>query len=191
MAPEVESLTVEQLVSGLSKKPPDEASAYCEELIHRFEPLLRRAWHKGAFSTEYSEYVQDVFLSLFRWLPQLRSPKAFPGYLRRIALSVAATHARQSARSQARTTEKVEEQVYQLDEAIFTPIFIKSYLEHLPVRERTVLTLKYLLDCDVSEIADKMNLTDAEVRSLKHRALKRLREKLREDTKILGSTAKS
>lgn len=192
MTPELQTLSVEQLVSGLSKEMPDgESSDYCEELIHRFEPLLRHAWHRGAFSTEYQEYVQDVFLSLFRWLPQLRSPKAFPGYFRRIALSVAAAHARKSAQSQAGTTVEIENKIYELDEALSTPIFIKSYLDRLPFQEKTVLTLIYLNDFKINEIAEAVNLTPAEVRSLKHRGLKRLREILVKDTKALKSQEKN
>ncbi|HEX8720969.1 MAG TPA: sigma-70 family RNA polymerase sigma factor [Pyrinomonadaceae bacterium] len=192
MTPEVQSLTVEQLVSGLSDKnrPPDEASDYCEEIIHRFEPLLRKAWHRGAFNIEYPEYVQDVFLSLFRWLPQLRSPKAFPGYFRRVALSVAAAHARKSAHSLPRTTLEFHDQVYQIDEALSTPIYIKAYLERLPPREGKVLTMLYINDFEIKEIAKEMNLTDTEVRYLKSRALKRLREILGEDTKTLKNPAK-
>jgi len=201
MSLELHSLTVEQLVSGLNEKTPDDEASdcreglmhrsdYCEELITRFEPLLRHAWRRGAFATEYQEYVQDVFLSLFRWLPQLRSPQAFPGFFRRIALSVAAEHARKSTRAQKRKDQEIDDQIYQLDETISIPIFIKSYLERLPHRERTVLTLNYLNDFDINEIARTMNLTDSEVRSLKHRGIKRLRDMLRIDTEILSNTEK-
>lgn len=194
MSPEIQSLTVEQLVSGLSDRrdrPPDEASDYCEEIIHRFEPLLRHAWHRGAFDIEYPEYVQDVFLSLFRWLPHLRSPKAFPGYFRRVALSVAAAHARKAEHSPfTGTPYEIEDQVYRLDEALSTPIYIKTYLDRLPPREKQVITQLYLNDLSINEIAEGMNITDAEVRSLKHRALRKLREILCSDTKIIKNAAK-
>jgi RNA polymerase sigma factor (sigma-70 family) len=131
-----------------------------------------------------------VFLSLFRWLPNLRSTQAFPGYLRRIALSVAAAHARDSARPKNQSTQKIEEQVYRLDEAISTPIFIKSYLERLPPREKTVITLWYLNGLKVNEIAEMLKITPAGVSSIKRRGMNRLREMLYSDTETLKNLKK-
>lgn len=187
---ELQALTVEQLVSGLSEKSRDEASDYFAELVRRFEPLLRHAWHRGAFSTEYGEYAQDVFVSLFRFLPHLRSPKAFPGYFRRIALSVAADHARKDTRLQEREASEVEDKVGGLDESLFMPIFIRSYLEHLPHREKNVIALCYLEEQNIGDIAREMGLTYNAVNSIKTRGIKRLRELLLSDTKTLDGSSK-
>jgi RNA polymerase sigma factor (sigma-70 family) len=103
---------------------------------------------------------------------------------------VAAAHARKAGQSLPKPPYEIEDKVYQLDEALSTPIYIKAYLERLPPRERTVLTLLYLNDCEISDIAKEMNLTETEVRSLKYRGLKRLREILSDDTKILKNPTK-
>jgi RNA polymerase sigma-70 factor (ECF subfamily) len=189
-APEIQALTVEELVSGLDRKSRDEVSDCFTEIIRRFEPLLRRSWRRWAFSTEYPEYAQDVFLSLFRCLPHLRTPKAFPGYFRRVALSVAADHARKSIQLHVRSAAEIENIVSQVDESLFTPIFIRSYLEHLPTREKKVLTLLYLGGHKTNEIAKEMGLTVGAVYAIKARGIKRLREILGSDKKTLNGVGK-
>jgi len=187
--PEVQALTVEQLVSGLRDKSQDELSDYFAEIIRRFEPLLRRSWRRSAFSTEYPEYAQDVFLSLFRCLPYLRCAKAFPGYFRRVALSVAADHARKSTQLHVRSAMDVENLVSRVDESLFTAIFIRSYLEHLPTREKKVLNSLYLEGHEAGEIAKEMGLTVGAVHSIKARGIKRLREILNSDGKNINGAA--
>lgn len=188
--PEIQALTVKQLVSGLHERSRDEMSDYFTEIIRRFEPLLRRSWRRWAFSTEYPEYAQDVFLSLFRYLPYLRSPEAFPGYFRRVALSVAADHARKSTQLHMWNGAELENVVSKVDESLFTPIFIRSYLEHLPARERKVLTSLYLEGHEIREIAKEMELTTAAVQAIKARGIKRLREILGCDRKTLSGVVK-
>ena len=188
--PEIQALTVEQLVSGLNGKSREEVSDYFNEIIRRFEPLLRRSWQRGALSSEYREYTQDVFLSLFRYLPHLRSPKAFPGYFRRVALSVAADHARKCTQFREQISEEIENIVSQVDESLFTPIFIRSYLEHLPTRERKVLMLLYLEGHEPSEVSEEMGISTGAVYSIKARALRRLREMLSSDGKTLNGLTK-
>ncbi len=176
----VKALTLEQLVSHLLDENVSaaEASAYFVELIQRFEPLLRRVWAKGGFSVSYEDYVQDVFVQLFARLPRLqRNPKAFPGYLRRIALSVAADH----ARKQRRSIEQVEAvdvapQVARFEEEINTEIFVRYYLEHLSRREKEVMELIYLKDLPVAQIAKKFGITPGAVRTTKSRAIGKMRK---------------
>lgn len=193
---ELQSLTIEQLVSEFKEKrrngaPDYETSDYFAELVRRFEPLLRRAWHRGAFSTEYREYAQDVFLSLFRSLPHLRSPESFPGYFRRIALSVAADHARKNTRLREEPAPAIENAVGRLDESLFTPIFIRSYLEHLPHREKSVISLCYLEDKNIGDVARDLGLTYSAVNSIKARGIKRLREMLLSDRKAVENAGKN
>jgi RNA polymerase sigma-70 factor (ECF subfamily) len=176
---------VEQLVIGLREGLPHEVSDYFEELTSRFEPLLRRSWHKGAFSSEYIEYAQDVFLMLYRRLPQLRSPKAFPGYFRKVALSVAANHARKSRLLLQATAKEIESVVDRMDEDLFMTIFVRSYLEHLPSPERVVLNLRFLKGLGTAEIATELGQTPKAVRSIKDRGINRLRDILLGEAQIL------
>ena len=187
----IKLLTVEQLVSQLRASSKADSSLYCKELIRRFEPLLRWAWRRGAFTAEYQDFVQDVFLRLFRGLPHLLNPKAFPGYFRQVALSVAADHSRKQFATPTDSAGNIEEVVENFDEQILTRVFIRSYLEHLPPREREVIELDFLQELSVKEIGERLGFTPGGVRSIKSRALRRLRNLLTADAKALEKTGKN
>jgi len=52
---------------------------------------------------------------------------------------------------------------------------VRAWLEQLRPRERDVVALRYCADLSVAEIADCMNLTEANVHQISSRALRRLR----------------
>lgn len=187
MSLDFQQWTVEELVIAIREGQQEETSAYFEELIRRFEPLLRKAWRRALPGTDYEDYVQDVFLALFRSIRQIRNPRAFPGYFRRVALTVATDHVRKSISQDSVYSERVEYLVDNIDEALFNNIFVRSYLEHLPTRERRVLYLGYLQECSLAEIAGDMNLSYQAVRSLKSRAIRRLRRMLARDAEVLDT----
>jgi RNA polymerase sigma-70 factor (ECF subfamily) len=187
-AANIEEHPLERLVKGLRQTSTADASSYAAELIRRFEPLLRRAWHQGAFHVDYQDFVQDVFLRLFQSLPTLRHPRAFPGFFRRVALSVAVSHARKAARQESNTAELVQ-QVDRFDERLLSHIFVRSYLEELPPREREVASLFFLQDLSAGDIARLLALTPSAVRATKSRAANHLRQILRREAGILEKEA--
>jgi RNA polymerase sigma-70 factor (ECF subfamily) len=187
-----EGLTVEQLVRGLKEaSDKSEASAYCEELIRRFEPLLRRAWRRAGTSDEYQDFVHDVFVRIFKSLPGLESPKAFPSYLRHTVLSVVVERTRKERRQPPLTDIEglggadLENLITAVDNEINTRILVRSYLELLPPQEGTVLALEFLEGWETSRIAEKLGLEPGAVRTAKSRALRRLRKLLLDDASML------
>ena len=178
-------LTVEEIILRLRGSSIEEASVYCQELISRFEPLLRRAWRKGGGIGEYQDFAQDVFVKLFRGLPSLRNAKAFPGYFKSVAFSVAATRSKRHSHS-ADTTYELPRDA-RSEDAFMTGIIVRSYLEHLSVREREVVMMSVLLGLTSEEISKHLGMEPGAVRTTKSRAFKRLRELLLRDAKILSS----
>jgi len=193
--PDLKSLTVEQLVTRLRESPvsedapPDaeDASPYLEEIIRRFEPLLRKTWRPIAPATEYPDFVHDVFVKLFGGLGRLHNAKAFPGYFHRVVLSVASDHYRKWRGIPHATAPALEEEEFvgALDEELQTAVFIRSYLEHLPPNEREVIYLEYFRDMQSPEIAKKLKLHPGAVRKTKSRALSRLRNLFLDDAEAL------
>lgn len=179
---DIQNLAVADLIVRLRNSDPSEASVYCEEIIHRFEPLLRGTWHRLAFQTEYQDFVQEVFTQLFLNLSALREPKAFPGYFRQIVLTAAINGIRKSSTHEEVDVENLDLLASQIDEDILTKVFIRSYLERLSLREQTVLILEFFQGYTLKEIASKLDLTAENVRVIKHRALRSLREMIRSDT---------
>lgn len=197
-------LTVEQLVSRLRDAFLDEAglsdardaSPYVEEIIRRFEPLLRAAWRRVSQAPEYDyqDFVHDVFVKLFQGLPHLENAKAFPGYFRKVALSVVADHYRRRLRTAepypeafegAVEREALESLVERVDDTLQTAVLVRSYLEHLPPKEREVLYLEFFRETPTKEIGKILKLTPGAVRMLKSRALSRLRKVLADEAESL------
>jgi len=182
---DVQAMPVEQLVCELRGASPENSSIFFEEIVRRFEPLIRKAWRRSAHLSEYDDFAQDAFVRLFRGLPGLQNPKAFPGYFRSIVISVLLDNLRRGPwpfTDDIKATEQVTESV---DKQILTGIFVRSYLEHLPPREKEVISLEYLGDYPTADIAIKLGLKPGAVRTVKARALKRLREMLIQNANIL------
>jgi RNA polymerase sigma factor (sigma-70 family) len=181
---DVQTLTVDQLVCKLRESSPEDSSIFFEEIIKRFEPLVRKVWRRGAHIIEYNDFAQDAFLRLFRGLPKLQNPKAFPGYFRSIVVSVLLDQFRKGP--VPFTEEAGADLVAEgLDDQILTGIFIRSYLEHLPPREKEVISLEYLHDYSLADIAKKLELKPGTVRMAKARGLNRLRDLFLRDAKAL------
>jgi RNA polymerase sigma-70 factor (ECF subfamily) len=184
---DLQSQTVEQLVSSL-RDSPEESSAVFSEIIRRFEPLLRRAWwRRGGLhvSYTYQDFIQEIFLRLFAGLPRLENVKAFPGYFHKVALSVAADYYRRQFATATVDIKEFEKVVTGLDHDILTGIFIRTYLERLSPREKEVINLEFYEGLSAREIAKQLGLKPGAVRMTKARALKRLRDLLAEDSKTL------
>lgn len=170
-------LPLDELLKLLSVASKKDSSKYCEELIRRFEPLIRKGWRSAGYPDEYRDFLHEVLLRLFSTLNKLREPKAFPGYFRRIVLSVVTDHFRrkQDMNSISVDSAQLEELVDAFDQDMSIPIIIRSCLELLPPREQEIVALEFIVGLTPSEIAERTGLSPGAVRMTKSRAIKRLR----------------
>lgn len=116
------------------------------------------------------DVVQDVFVRIARRWDGVDSPQA---YLRRSVVNGAL----RSAERQRREREYVAAQRPE----VVPPIEIAetlAALEVLPARGRAAIVLRYYEDLPDGEIAELLGCRPATVRSLIHRALKRLHKEL-------------
>jgi RNA polymerase sigma factor (sigma-70 family) len=185
-ATDLKALTPAKLVALLEESSPEESSPYCVEIIRRFEPLLRFAWRKTASFLEYEDFVQDVFVKLFSYLPNLKDPKAFPGYFQQIALSVAYDHIEKYKHDPTLFAEnpdatKVQNFTVSIKEALDAAIFLHSYLERLHPKEEAIFSLEYFQGSSLKEIAALLQMKPGAVRAIKYRAMSKLREMIRKD----------
>jgi len=136
---------------------------------------------------DYQDFAQEVFVRLFSWLPALHNPKAFPGYFRRVALSVVADTFRRSKPQIQPHDPALLDVLEAADAAILDKIFVASYLSKLQPKEREVLTLEYMSGYSPAEIAPLVGLkTAGGVRMIKSRAMKRLHEIVEAERTLLG-----
>jgi RNA polymerase sigma-70 factor (ECF subfamily) len=151
-----------------------------------------RAGDEGAFARLYADYsrmvhaillgrvprrdvddlVQDVFISAYTRIRELREPAAFGGWLATIARNRATDYLRQS-REQVELPdelpggEPIEAETFALLEIV----------RKLPDAYRETLLMRLVEGMSGNEIAERTGLTPASVRVNLHRGMKLLRER--------------
>ena len=89
----METLVEASLIDFVVRAQQGDQAAF-NELVRQFEStVFATALRRLRNTTEASELVQDVFLQVFRKLPQLREPERFAGWLKRITIRMAINRA--------------------------------------------------------------------------------------------------
>jgi RNA polymerase sigma-70 factor (ECF subfamily) len=167
--------------------------------VAAFEPLVtkyrQRVWrlahHVLRDREEAWDVAQEAFIRAWQALPSFRGQSAFYTWLFRIAMNVAADHARQrAARGRAFGTERVPEEAWErviADEG-GTPdetaarmeerLRITKALATLSADHRTIIMLSDLEGLSYREIAEVVGIPMGTVMSRLHNARKRLRAAL-------------
>jgi RNA polymerase sigma-70 factor (ECF subfamily) len=122
---------------------------------------------------DVDDLVQDVFVTAYTRIRELREPAAFGGWLATIARNRATDYLRQSR-------EQVELPVdLPGGDPIDTETFaVLDAVRKLPEAYRETLLMRLVEGMSGAEIAERSGLTPASVRVNLHRGMKLLREKL-------------
>ena len=155
-----------------------------------FERLVRRhqsaiAVYMRRFSRDPSvleELVQDVFVQAYFSLRSFKERAPFFHWLRRIATRVGYRFWRErSSQPQAKPLDEEALKAPENSSPAEAAEVVHLLLERLAPRDRLVLTLMYLEELSVAEIAELTEWTRTAVKVRAHRARKRLE-------KLLGET---
>jgi len=116
------------------------------------------------------DIVQDTYLRGRDRIGQLRDPSAFDAWLARIAVNACYNHRRGLRRFVP------ELGLFENRRSGSDPrdVGLRELIERLPARDRTVVVLHYGYGYGLDEIAGLLELTHTNVRSIVHRARKRL-----------------
>ena len=135
---------------------------------------------------ETEDVAQQVFVGAFEALPRYeRRAKPFRAWLFTIARNQAISRMRQLGRSEPvepalleeqRDTEPAEETVSAL--SWLSDRELVMFVERLPLAQRQVLVLRYLLDLPTKEIGAILGRSVDDVRMLEHRAVRFLEARL-------------
>ena len=122
---------------------------------------------------DVDDLVQDVFLTAYTRVAELREPAAFGGWIAAIARNRATDHLR-------RSHEQVElpEDVPGGDPIQAETFAVLEVVRKLPEAYRETLLMRLVEGMSGAEIAERSGLTPASVRVNLHRGMKLLREKL-------------
>jgi RNA polymerase sigma-70 factor (ECF subfamily) len=151
-------------------------------LLGAYEPRLLYFLRRFAADEHLArDLLQEVWLAVFRQLPRLRQPAAFRGWLYQIAHDRAVSRVRRQRR-EAEVLECVhsEREVEAVDEFVQSEQAeaVHAALGKLNEDQRIVLTLRFLEDLSIAQIAEVLRLPAGTVKSRLHYAKESLRSLL-------------
>ena len=161
-------------------------------LIERHQQYIAQImWRFSRDRLVHEELVQDVFVEAYLSLHTYREKAPFAHWLSRIATRVGYRYWKQTARRQATESFSLEqwdqlpgEEPDKIDPTQAASQ-LHALLEQLPPRDRLVLTLRYLEECDVAETARRTGWTKTMVKVQALRARKKLERLYRQSGKEL------
>jgi RNA polymerase sigma-70 factor (ECF subfamily) len=137
------------------------------------------------------DLMQEVFLAVYRNLPNFRGDSQLTTWLFRIASNKTTDWLRRHHRTPTRSAEPLEQLDYELEKTGFahsdqheqlnqqlTNQRIMNHLAQLPEEQRLVIELKFFQHFTFDEIAEQLNLAPSTVKTRVYSALKKLKGQL-------------
>ena len=138
----------------------------------RYDELVRVARLTTGSYELAEELVQDAFADLYRRFDTIRKPDA---YIQQAVLSRCTSWVRRRIVERRHLDRHIPEPAWSNDPNTLAVI---DALECLPVRQRAVVVLRYLVDWSEAEVAHALGIRPTAVRSLLARARARLTKEL-------------
>jgi RNA polymerase sigma factor (sigma-70 family) len=188
---DVRHRSVADLARAVRDSTPREASQSCAEILARFDPLFRKYWERlrsrlPPATMEYQDFVQEIALRLVRYINKVSNLHAFPGYLQSIVVSTVTEVLRKSHRTAAVDLTELASADF-LEEAADT-LVVRSFIERLPTRERLAVDLSIVQGLDGAYCAQQLGLSESGFRTLKSRAIQRLRGIVQAEEDLITKT---
>lgn len=176
----LEKIDASTIVARLATASDREVSLLLAELARRFEPVMRRAWRElGGTPDDYPDFRQRALLKLWRTLPQLRNPNAFPGFFKTLVKNEALDALRAAKRLSGRTVslEEIHEDIpEEVERDLDLAILVRSLLERLPPREAEVLQAVCVDGENSADVGARLGITDGAARMILSRGIRHLRD---------------
>jgi RNA polymerase sigma factor (sigma-70 family) len=163
-----------------------------EQVVRENQAMVFRTLYRLTGSREHiDDLAQEVFLRLYRALPNFRGDSLVTTYLYRIAVNVAQNEWKRRKRadrplvSMSEDTSSWEDRLehpdrnaeQQMEEREFQ-LRVEEQLQQLSDVERTVLVLYHQEERSYEQIALALNMPIGTIRTHLHRGRKKLRERL-------------
>lgn len=164
---------------------PGQQPASLQTIYERYlVPIYRFIYSKVGNREEAEDLTSQVFLKAVRALDQFREPSSIESWLFQVARTTIADHWRAFYQLPSRSLDDLLDagwagpQADEPTEDVQTPssVRVRHILAHLPERYRDVLTYRFLHNYSVKETAARMGLSEANVKVLQFRALKKASE---------------
>lgn len=142
--------------------------------------IYRYVYSKVGNREEAEDLTSQVFLKAVRALDQARGSESVQSWLFQVARTTVADHWRRFYRLRVSSLDDLLEAGWegpaepQSTAPTVQPIVrVQRVLARLPERYREVLTYRFLQNCSIRETAELMHLSEANVKVLQFRALKK------------------
>lgn len=158
-------------------------------LIERHQAAVGKLlWRFTRDRTEHEELVQQTFVEAYMSLSGFRAEAPFAHWLARIATRIGYRFWSRTRKNKAVVLSdevwdhlaQPESDAVNVQEAAD---LVHRLLAQLPPRDRLVLTLRYLEQCDIAQTAYRLGWTQTRVKVQSHRAIAKLK-KIAADTNI-------
>lgn len=165
-----------------------------EQVVRDHQAMVFRTIYRLTGSRENLEdLAQEVFLRLYRALPNFRGESLVSTYLYRIAVNVAQNEWKRRRRLE-RPLVSISEEINAWEDRLEHPaqnaeqqmeerefrLLLEEQLQELSSIERTVLVLYHQEERSYEQIAAALNMPIGTIRTHLHRGRKKLRERLQE-----------
>ena len=163
-----------------SQKSAEQQPALAELYDAHLAAVYRFVYSKVGNREEAEDLTSQVFIKAVRNLDRTRDAESIHSWLLQVARTTVADHWRRFYRLRVNSLEDLlaagwEGPVQQQTDlrAYHPEERVQALLARLPERQRDVLTYRFLLNYSIRETADQMQLSEANVKVLQFRALKR------------------
>ena len=164
-----------------------------EQVVRDHQAMVFRTIYRLTGSENLEDLAQEVFLRLYRALPNFRGESLVTTYLYRIAVNVAQNEWKRCKR-QERPLVSISEETHAWEDRLEHPsqnaeqqmeerefrLLLEQQLQELSSVERTVLVLYHQEERSYEQIAVALNMPIGTIRTHLHRGRKKLRERLQE-----------
>lgn len=171
-------------------------SDYYRRIVDRHQQrVAAMMWRFSREETVHEELVQEVFVQAYFSLSGWKASAPFSHWLSRIATRVGYRHWKQQDRERAHPTIPLQEwdlpaagavdsmEPVEMMEPADAAEYVHGLLAKLPARDRLVLTLRFIEDRSVKEVAELTSMSPTMVKVQTWRARKKLKKMLKKTEK--------
>ena len=151
-----------------------------EELIDYWQPrLLKHAWYLTNDQEVAKDIVQDSWIAAMKGLRSLRDPSRFRAWIYKVITYKCADWSRQNQRQKKLQKEMPHTMLDHTSESDSNDDFY-SVLNTLDTKYKTILSLYYLEEMSIAEVAEILKISQGTVKSRLYHARNKLKQKLGE-----------
>lgn len=164
---------IEQAKSG-------DKQAFSSLYSELYTPLYRFVLSRSRDREKTVDICQEVFMKWYESLPSYEAKIAPKSYLMLIAtrLMINDTKKKKSVMMPEDAEEFIADESESIEDILDTEIEIdkiKDLFEHLTDSEQDVISMKYLSDLDTRTVAEALDKTEANIRQIESRGLRKLK----------------